>query len=89
MKVRKIDRERERGREGGREREREREKERAVHDVTRDTTRDTPQLASNLIAVSSSGKYDLSAKITTHVKLPVTSQSKCVVIFVAERIEDP
>ena len=28
-------------------------------------------------------------KITTHVKLPVTSQSKCVVIFAANRIGDP
>ena len=34
----------------------------------------------DLIAASISGKYDLSAKITTHVHLPDTSQSKCAVI---------
>ena len=34
-------------------------------------------------------EYDFAKKITTHVKLPVTSQSKCVVIFLANRIGDP
>jgi hypothetical protein len=43
----------------------------------------------NLIRTSISEKYDLARKITTHVKLPVTSQSKCVVIFVANSIGDP
>ena len=33
--------------------------------------------------------HDLSTKITTHVKLLVTSQGKCVVDFVANRIGDP
>ena len=43
----------------------------------------------NLIAESISQKYDSSTKITTRLKLPVTSQSKCIVIFVANRIGDP
>jgi hypothetical protein len=38
---------------------------------------------------SISEKYDFAKKITTHVKFPVTSQSKCVVIFIANRIGDP
>jgi hypothetical protein len=46
-------------------------------------------LDDNLIRTSISEKYDLATKITTHVKLPVTSQSKCVVIFVANSIGDP
>ena len=36
-----------------------------------------------------SQKYNFSTKITTHVKLPATSQSKCAVIFFANRIENP
>ena len=47
------------------------------------------ECVSNLIAANISGKYDFSTKITTHAKLPVTSQSKCEVIFVASRIGDP
>ena len=43
----------------------------------------------DFIRTSISEKYDLARKITTHVKLPVTSQSKCVVIFVANPIGDP
>jgi hypothetical protein len=43
----------------------------------------------NFIRTSISEKYDLSTKVTTRVKLPVTSQSNCVVIFVANRIGDP
>jgi len=40
----------------------------------------------NLIRTSLSEKYDFSTKITTHVNLPVTSQS-CVAIFVENLIE--
>ena len=43
----------------------------------------------DLIRTSIFEKYDLSTKVTTRVKLPVTSQSNCVVIFVANRIGDP
>ena len=43
----------------------------------------------NLIRTSISDKYDFSTKITTHVQLPVTSQCKCVVIFLANRTGDP
>ena len=43
----------------------------------------------NLIASSISGKHDFPAKVTTHVQLPVTSQSNCIVIFVENGIGDP
>ena len=43
----------------------------------------------NLDASSVSGRWDYPTKITTHMSLPVTSQSNCVVIFVANRIGDP
>ena len=43
----------------------------------------------DLIAASISGKYEFSTKIATHVKFPVTFQSKGVVIFVENRIGDP
>jgi len=42
-----------------------------------------------LIAASVFQKYDFPTKIATHVKLLVTPQTKCVVIFVANRIGDP
>ena len=47
--------------------------------------RPSRELGANLIRTRISEKYDLSTKVTTHVKLPVTSQSNCVVIFVANR----
>ena len=43
----------------------------------------------DLIRTSISEKYDFSMKITTRVKLSVTSQVNRVVIFVANRIGDP
>ena len=43
----------------------------------------------NFIRMSISEKHDFSTKITTHMKLLVTSHSNCVVIFVANRIVDP
>ena len=42
----------------------------------------------NLIRMSISEKYDFSTKITTQMQLAVTSQSNCVVIFVANWIGD-
>ena len=57
--------------------------------VSNSDYRTTWRGAHDLIRTSISEKYDLSTKVTTHVKLPVTSQSNCVVIFVANRIGDP
>ena len=47
------------------------------------------QIKSDLIVASISGKYDFPTKITADVSIPVTSQSNCEVIFVADRIGDP
>ena len=44
--------------------------------------------AATLIRTSISEKYDFSTKITTQMQLAVTSQSNCVVIFVANWIGD-
>ena len=43
----------------------------------------------DFIQTSISGRYDFPTKITSHVKLAVTSQRNCLVIFVANRIGDP
>jgi len=46
-------------------------------------------LGGDFIRMSISEKYDFSTKITSDTKPPVTTQSKCVVILVANRIGDP
>jgi len=43
----------------------------------------------DFIRMSVFEKYDFSTKITAHVQLPVTPQSKFVAIFDANRIRDP
>ena len=48
-----------------------------------------PERTADLIAASISGRYDFPTKFTTHVSLPVTSQSNCIKTIVAERIGHP